>query len=221
MKKVTQKLVQWFVQPIIKKRIARSSVYTYKNITLHIPAGVFHPGYFFSTHYLLEQVLLLPLQNKNLLELGAGNGLISIAAAKAGAKVTSSDISKQVIKNLETNTLSNNVSLFIIESDLFENIQFQHFDYIIINPPYYPKKARNDFELAWYCGENFEYYEKLFPQLNNRISEGTLVLMVLSDTCDVKHIKTIADKSNLVFSIYHSKRIWWEQETIFAITHRI
>ncbi len=214
---IAKKLNQWFIQPIIKRRISRASVYEHNGIKLHIPAGVFHPAYFFSTKYLLNTILQLDLKNKLFLELGAGNGLISISAAKHGALVTSSDISEKVIANLKINALPNNCEITCVHSDLFDNIPLQHFDIIAINPPYYPKQARNELEMAWYCGTDFEYFRKLFPQLAAYLSSTTLALMILSEECEIEKIKRIAQQSNLELQHFSQKKIKWEQNFIFSI----
>lgn len=216
--KVFKSFAQWFIQPIIRNRIHRADIYEYKGIVLHIPAGVFHPKYFFSTKYLLKTVLALPIKNKTLLELGAGSGLISLTAAKEGAIVTASDISKTVITTLEQNAHSCNINIEIIHSDLFTAIPDKQFNFIIINPPYYPKEPRNELEMAWYCGKDFEYYHKLFAQLPSRIYGGTLVLMILADGCDITTIKEIALSRQLQMNIYTQQKIWWEQQYIFKIT---
>lgn len=217
MRRISKKFTQWFLQPIISRRISRASEYTYNGITLHIPAGVFHPKYFFSTKYLLKQLTTLPLQGKTFLELGAGNGLISISAAKHGAQVTASDISDLVVKTLAQNALDNNVTIKIIKSDLFQQIPKQTFDIIAINPPYYPKQPRNDLEKAWYCGVNFEYFYALFREIKDYMTTSSIVLMVLSDGCDIQGITTIANKNGLKLALYHQQQIWWEREFIFRI----
>lgn len=217
MQNISKKFTQWFLQPIISRRISRASEYVYHGITLHIPAGVFHPKYFFSTKYLLKQLTALPLQDQTFLELGAGNGLISISAAKHGAQVTASDISELVVKTLKQNALDNNVSIQIIKSDLFNQIPKQTFDIIAINPPYYPKQARNDLEMAWYCGVNFEYFQALFSQIKDYMDTSSLVLMVLSDGCDIAKITSIAKTNGLSFTLFHQQKIWWENEFIFRI----
>ena len=217
MQNISKKFTQWFLQPIISRRISRASEYVYHGITLHIPAGVFHPKYFFSTKYLLKQLTALPLQDQTFLELGAGNGLISISAAKHGAQVTASDISELVVKTLKQNALDNNVSIQIIKSDLFNQIPKQTFDIIAINPPYYPKQARNDLEMAWYCGVNFEYFQALFSQIKDYMDTSSIVLMVLSDGCDIAKITSIAKTNGLSFTLFHQQKIWWENEFIFRI----
>ncbi len=157
------------------------------------------------------------VSGRSFLELGAGNGLISISAAKRGALVSSSDISVKVIELLKENARSNKVELKVIHSDLFDNIDPQQFSIIAINPPYYPKTPRNEFEQAWYCGENFEYFEKLFLQLPKYHDVKSEVLMVLSEECDLSRIKNIAATNNYDLILKEKKRIYWEMNYIFEI----
>ena len=215
--RIIKKIAQLFIQPVIRKRIHRTSIYNWKDITLHLPPGIFHPAYFFSTQFLLQHLLKLDVAGKTFLELGAGNGLISISSAKRGALVISTDISAKVIDLLKENAISNNVKLTIIQSDLFDNIPEQIISFIAINPPYYPKTPRNEFEQAWYCGENFEYFEKLFHRLTKYHDGNSLVLMVLSEECDLKRIGSIASKNNYTLNLREKKRIYWEMNYIFEI----
>lgn len=213
-------IAQKLYQPIIAKRIGRGDNYEYDGITLFIPAGVFHPRYFFSTKYLLSELKKLNLVNKRFLELGAGNGLISLSIAKCGATVIASDINVQAIKALDENAKINHLQIQTFVSDMFNDIPDMDFDIIAINPPYFPQNARNNFEKAWYCGSNYEYFHQLFTQLKQRISENTLVLMVLSEHCNLKQIIEIAKKQGLNFSLYTKKRVWWELQLIYRITSR-
>lgn len=212
-----KKIIFSFYQPYVAKKIYRRSQYTWEHIHLHIPPGVFHPRFFFSTKFLLDTILRTEVKNKNILELGAGSGLISIACAKKGAHVTASDISTRVIEALLENSKSNSVDIKIIHSDLFDVIEDNHFDLIAINPPYYPKAARNELELAWYCGAEFEYFEKLFKQLGSFIHENTKVLMVLSEDCNLERIFSIAKKNHFIFKEIRKKKFWWEMNMIYEI----
>ena len=218
MRYIFKKLSHWFIRPIISKRITRADTYQYNGVKLYIPAGVFHPKYFFSTKYLLSELLKLNLNGKQFLELGAGNGLISLCAAKNGARVVASDINAKAIANLIDNAITNQLEVQTFVSDLFDDIPAIKFDIIAINPPYYPKAPRNDFEQAWFCGEDYEYFKKLFPQLKQRISPDTLVLMVLSDTCNIERISDICISAGLKFELIHQKYIWWEKEFIYQIS---
>src|SRR6476659_2386261 len=170
-------------QPLLRKYLSKTRRYRYKNIRLQIPSSVFHPGFFFSTHILLDQIKQGPLQNKKLLEPGAGSGLISIYVAQKGAIVTATDINPVAVECLKENTRQNNVEIDIIRSDLFDEVPPQLFDVIVINPPYYKKDPESYADYAWSCGSNGEYFEKLFTQLGNYIHTETRILMVLCDGC--------------------------------------
>jgi hypothetical protein len=56
--RIFKKLLTMVYQPIIAKRISRDNM-SMTELHLHIPAGVFHPRYFFSTKYLLSQLKAL------------------------------------------------------------------------------------------------------------------------------------------------------------------
>lgn len=207
----------WIVQPYVRRRMQRSAFYKWEDITLFLPAGVFHPGYFYSTKFLLSFILRQDLRNKQFLELGAGNGLISIAAAKRGAVVTSTDISEQALLSLRDNARTNHVDLHIIESDLFENIPQQGFDLIVINPPFYPLDARNDLERAWYCGKDYAYFRRLFEQLPAHMQADTKIYMVLSEDTGIGQIENLAGFGNLRLEVAEKKRIFYEWNYIYEV----
>jgi len=128
-----------FLFPISEKYLSKERKYTYKDITITVLPGVFHPGFYFSTKIIIKYLEKLELKGMHILELGAGTGLISIYAAKKGSAVTASDISQSAVNNIEKNSKMNDVNVEIVHSDLFENIPLKKYDYIIINPPYYKK----------------------------------------------------------------------------------
>ncbi|WP_046756411.1 methyltransferase [Kordia jejudonensis] len=189
--------------------------YTYEDITVQISAEVFPPHFTISTKILLEYIKPLNLTNKHFLELGCGSGIISLFAASKGANVTASDINHVAIHELEKAAVANAISLQVVYSDLFENLAEQTFDYIIINPPYYPKAPKNTKERAWFCGENFEYFEKLFTQLPQHIAPNTW--MILSEDCEIEHIKKLAAKNGLSFEVILEKSVVKEKNYIFKI----
>ncbi len=143
--------------------------------------------------------------------------MISIWAAKRGANVTATDISEKAIENIISNAETNHVDMEVVHSDLFESLPVIDFDYIVINPPYYPGKPKNEAEFAWYCGPGFEYFHRLFQGLGSYCGEKTQIMMVLSEDCDLKRIKEIAGGSGWKFEIVHSKKITGEWNYIFSI----
>ncbi len=186
-------MVRWY--------LSRKRRYRYGKLTVDILPGVFHPGIFYSTKMLLEFIGRQPVSQAKVLEIGAGTGIIALSTAQMGAIVTATDINPTAIENIKQNALLNDVSIRIIHSDLYDQIPEETFDWVLINPPYYPRNPKTDAEFAWYCGANHEYFEKLFGGLSQYISTTTKVIMVLSDVCDLESIMRIA----------HSHQFWFEK----------
>ena len=217
MRPAIKNIVAHTYKPFLEKYLSKKRIYTYGNIRLHIPPEVFHPGFFTSTQFLLRYIKSLQLQGKKFLEPGAGNGLISIYAAKHRAKVTATDINPIAIEYLKINRVENNAQLNIIQSDLFENIPLQQFDIIAINPPYYKKDPQTLLDHAWHCGINGEFFYRLFSQSPNFVHENSEVIMVLCDGCDLKMIGDAANQNGYKIRCVQTKQSLIEKNFIYKI----
>lgn len=217
MKTTLKHIVARTYKPILEKYLSKTRRYRYKDISLSISPEVFHPGFFFSTQLLLHYINKLPLKGKDFLELGCGSGLISIAAAKKGAKVTASDINPVALELLKKNSNQNKVDMEILLSDLFNHIPKQQFDIIAINPPYYKKKPLTPKDHAWFCGENGEYFSSLFNSITAYMNPGTEILMVLIEDCDMEMIKGFAEKNGFVLHLVYTRKNILEKNFIFKI----
>lgn len=221
MRKLLRKFFFLFYKPYAIFLISKHNTYHYKNLSLQIPKGVFHPGLFFSTHFLIREIETLDLSGRKFLELGCGSGLISLVAASKGAEVTSSDINPLAVNNASSNAVANNLQIRTVVSDLFQNLRNESFDYIIINPPYFKRNPKTDSDKAWFAGEELEYFQKLFQQLANHFTPTTICLMVLSEDCDTKEIENLASANNLKLNLRKKETIWFEENFIYEIqTHK-
>jgi release factor glutamine methyltransferase len=209
MRKLIKRFASLFLIPLTQWYLKKERTFKYKNLTIRVLPGVFHPGLFYSTRFLLEYLSELALAGKTLLELGCGSGIISITASQAGAIVTSSDLSGRALENTALNASQNTVTLNLINSDLFDHI-IGRYDYIIINPPYYAKHPVTEAELAWHCGENFEYFEKLFRQLPRHVHTSSYVVMVLTRGCDIKTIFNIANRNGITPKLIREKTVLFD-----------
>ncbi len=217
MRKLIQRIVSPFLQKASAIYLSKPRNYRYKNICVRVAPGVFPPFITISTKLLLQFIEPLPLQNKTFLELGCGCGIISILAAQKGAIVTASDINKTALETLPQNATTNQVALSVVYSDLFQEFSGQVFDYIVINPPYYPKTPKNAAESAWFCGENFDYFDKLFAQLPEYLTETNKTYMILSEDCDCDTIQAIAARNGVRMQVVHTAKVFREQNYIFEI----
>jgi release factor glutamine methyltransferase len=196
--------------PLAKWYLRTERSFSYGEIRVKVHPGVFHPGLFSSTLFLLSYLEKQQLKNQTLLELGCGTGLISLVSARKGATVWASDINAKAIENAKINATQNRSEITFVQSNLFETIASQHFDWIIINPPYYARKISALDELAWHCGENFEYFHQLFQTLNNYMHEKTQVIMVLTAGCDLSAIFSIARLNSFRFELVDEKKVFFD-----------
>jgi release factor glutamine methyltransferase len=214
---ILRKFSEKFIRPAVQKYLSKERSYNYGGITIKILPGVFHPAFFFSTKFLLKHLEQFDLKGKKILELGAGSGLISFTTEKNGADVVATDLSEVAIKGLQLNKEKLQSKITITKSDLFDQIPQQQFDFIIINPPYYPKNPTTESELAWFCGKHFEYFVKLFSQLNPFVNPSVEIIMILSEECDILTIEKIAAAHGFNLKESNRKKIWWEWNFIFKI----
>ena len=217
MKSIIKYIVARTYRPLLVKYLSGTRTYTFKNIRLEVPPQVFHPGFFFSTKLLLKYIGRLPLSEKSFLELGAGSGLISIYAAKNGARVTAIDIHSAAIQALKKNRFANDVQFAIVQSDLFTSITQQAFDIIAINPPYYKKQPLSDADYAWYCGEKGEYFQDLFKGLMDYVHASSVVLMILCDGCDIEMIEKFASENSFKMDCVFRTKNLLEENFIYQI----
>lgn len=211
------RLAHVLYKPLLVKYLSKERRYRYAGTKLVIPPEVFHPGFFFSTRLLLKYLEKIPLRDISLLEPGAGSGLISITAAKAGAIVTATDINPAAIRCLISNASANNVALTVIESDLFTAVPPQVFDMIVINPPYYFRQPASHKERAWFCGENGEYFRQLFAQIGNYAGEKTVILMILCEDSERERIKAIAAAAGWHLACVQVSRNLIERNYIYRV----
>ena len=216
-----KRLIYSFAQPLLSRfyfyYTSRTTSYRYKGIQVSVLKGVFHPRFTISTKYLVDYIQPLDLKGKTVLELGCGSGLISLHAAKKGANVIASDINDKAVEGIIKNADHNGLAVTGIKSDLFEKIPESNLDLIIINPPYYPQDPKSTEEAAWFCGEDFDYFKRLFEQLPSHTQKQTQILMILSEDCDLTLIKNIASQQGFLFKKRSERVIKGEPNFIFSI----
>ncbi len=219
-----KQLYTFFIQPFIKLRLKKEELFYYKTLKLKIYPTVFHPAFFFSSLVFAEFLEKQDLKGMKVCEVGAGSGLLSFIAFSKGAATTALDINPTAVKGIQENLANNfrdiqNFHLYL--SDLFDQIPLQTFDMLLINPPYFFKNPNTEASFAWYCGENGEYFTKLFSSLSSYTNPKSQVFMILADNCDINNIKHLAGRQNYVLELVFEKKIKWEKNTIFKLIKNV
>jgi release factor glutamine methyltransferase len=214
-KTVLKKILAPVLIPATQNYLGKARAAHFMNLQLHIPVGVFHPSFFFSTKTMAKWLLTQPLQHKKLLEIGCGSGALSIIAAQQGARVFCCDIHPAAIEATSLNAKKNQVALQVVQSNLFSNLGERDFNFIINNPPYYPKDPGNLEEKAWYAGRNHEYFTRLFKDAKPRLAVGGLLYLVLSDECNIELINQTAREAGFIPSLVYTRPTLIEKNFIF------
>ncbi len=218
MRRIPAKVLSPFLQYFVKHYFKKPRTYRYKGLKTVVFPGVFFPHFTLSTKLLLQFLENEKLANLRFLELGCGTAIISCFAAKKGANVVASDINEIAINNAIFNAEKNKVNIKSVQSDLFDNLHDYHFDYIVINPPYYPKTPKDNVEKAWFCGENFEYFEKLFSQLTELYHSKMKIIMILSEDCEIEKISEIGNNNKLELKVIKQQYKYGEKNYIFELS---
>lgn len=100
------------------------------------PKQAFGSGTHETTQMIVSQLLDMDLKGKNVLDCGCGTGILSIVAAKCGAKkVCGYDIDEWSVRNSTENAITNDVVIEVKEGDkqVIEELSETKFDIVIAN----------------------------------------------------------------------------------------
>ncbi|MEM7040245.1 MAG: methyltransferase [Bacteroidota bacterium] len=220
MRTILRPLAHRILPPITRWYLRKTRTSRYDGITCKVPPGVFHPGLYFSTRFMLKHMEKYSLEGKDLLEIGAGSGMISLWCAQKGASVTATDISETAVTTIRENAALNDLELKARHSDLFAGLAPHPYDFILINPPYYPGTPKSEAEHAWYCGPEFEYFQRLFDGLHAFRKPQSEVLMVLSEDCNIERIREIAARHAWKLEVIATQQRWGEWNFIYAMRYQ-
>lgn len=216
-RKYFKRLAHQLLPGLTKQYLKKERSFRYKGIAVRVMPGVFHPGLFLSTKILMDFLETLDLEGKQMLEIGAGTGILSLYAAAKGAAVTATDISQQAIANIQANQKATGFPLNIVESNLFENLSPNAYDLILINPPYYPGMPEKEEDFAFFCGPDFEYFDVLFDGIGPFLKPDTDWFMILSEDCALDKIQYLAGLRDFRFELEKRTKRWGEWNYLFRI----
>ena len=203
-----------YAKPIIN----RTDKVEVLGFTLQVYPTVFHPKLYFSSRLLGEYVERLNLQNKRVLDFGTGSGIIGLCTARAGADVLSVDVNPTAVectrKNAEANSL--NAKMEVRQSNLFSSVRAdESFDYIVWNPPFYPKPATDMSSHAWNAGLIYDVIRRFASEAAKHLKPNGRVIIILSSDMDIPFILSFFEQAGTKPLLRYSKRKLFETFSIY------
>jgi release factor glutamine methyltransferase len=171
--------------------------------------GVFRPR---SDSRLLARVAAAGVsESTRVLELCAGSGIVSVACALRGAKVTAVDVSHRAVVNTALNARLNGVSVKAVRGDLDGPVAEERFDLIVSNPPYVPAATERlptrGPERAWAAGRDGRaLIDRICRVAPAHLDAGGRVLLVHSSLCGTDLTLAALGRAGLEGEIAASER---------------
>lgn len=165
---------------------------------------VYRPGEdsFLLKEWLEEQ----KLQDKKVLDMGTGSGILAVTAARKGAEVVAADIDPGALEYATGRANDEEVDgrIEFVESDLFDGISYRDFDLVVFNPPYLPGDIEDS---RWNGGENgVEVSERFLEAVDSYLAEGGEAVIMASSLGDHERLR---EKFGL--EVVEFRKFWFEK----------
>lgn len=185
---------------------------------------VFHPRYFLTSEYFAGFIDKLDLKGKTVVEIGTGSGVLSLAAARAGAeRVIAIDINPNAALSAGDNARLNGLAerVFPVCSNLMSAIAPRPlFDVILSSPPSFAGEPRDVADRAWVAGPGYRDIAMLFAQARERLKPGGRFYLLLSSDSDLGLLGRLIDEAGFSAKLVGERSIVFESFILYELTAR-
>jgi release factor glutamine methyltransferase len=155
-------------------------LYAYRDCLFRIPDQVQPPkagSLFFCRH-------LAVVPGERVLEIGAGLGLAAVLAARAGARVTATDVVPQAVEAIRVNALLNGVTVDARLGDGYAPVTGERFDLVCTNPPQMPTPPGRERKDAVAAADNggldgWEFLDQVIEGARAHLHSGGRVVFTI------------------------------------------
>jgi methylase of polypeptide subunit release factors len=199
----------------------RTAVTHVAGFRLTVPPTVFHPKIFLTSKYFAGFIGKLDLTGKRVAEVGTGSGILSLAAARAGAtSVVAIDINPNAARAASGNARDNGLGERVrgVCSNLMSAIASgQLFDVIITSPPSFPGEPRDLADRAWHAGPHYRDIAALFDQARERLAPGGVVYLLLSSDSDLTLLGELIQRAHFTARLISKHSIFIEDFILYEL----
>jgi len=198
----------------VHRRIIKSKKIFYGNHTFYVLPEVYEPS---DDTFLLADNLMIE-RGSEVLDVGAGCGILSVVAAKNAGRVVATDLNPQAVECAEINVKLNGLlgKIEVRHGSLFKTVKpSEKFDVIIFNPPYLPTseaEARQGWlEKAWAGGPTGrEIVDVFLKEAPKHLKRPGKILLVQSTLSDVTRTVRLLKEYGLEPKILAEKKLDFE-----------
>lgn len=147
-------------------------------------------------------------EGENVLDMGAGCGILGIITAEKAAKVVAVDINPYAVRCAKENAKLNRVAdkIFFVQGDLFTPIKIgEKFSLILFNAPYLPSESTKDtswLRLAWAGGvTGRQVIDRFICEAPKYLEKNGRILLMQSTLSDVDKTLRRFEESSLRTSV--------------------
>lgn len=182
--------------------------YYLKNKEFYYNEEVYEPK---EDSYLMAENIIFEAKKK-VLDMGCGSGIQSMNALIQNCEVIAVDLNPKALEITKQNSkqIKKENKIETIQSNLFEKIKKQKFDYILFNPPYVPSDTIKYIELDG-GKKGREILNKFLEKVPNWITEKGKIYFIQTNINGIKETKNILKKHKLKMCIKATKKEFFEE----------
>lgn len=168
---------RWLAGRWLEWRSRRPYVRQWEDRPLLVLPGVLDPVGTRVGAWLAREAAAEARPGERWLDMGSGTGVVGLALAAVGARVTSVDVDPRCVRNTRANAALLGLSVEVIQSDLFTALAGRRFHRVVYNVPFWPgDPAGRPFGRAMYAGRDFEAIHAFVASFRPFADEARVVL---------------------------------------------
>lgn len=167
-----------------------------EDISITVFPDVFSPRLSHSSDFIMENWEIE--KGQDVLDIGCGCGILGLFAVKKGAKsLTAVDINPQAVKNTRYNLMKygyEKKSFLFVGDSLTALGNQKKYDRIILNAPYWNRKARNNIEMSCY-DKDYKFLTNVLNESKNLLKPNGKLFLCFSDQGDTDIVNLLIQKN--------------------------